>query len=697
MAGEASRPSDPFITSGLENRSVIASVHGQVQENETHTEPTPEKTPPPPAENTLPGGFSASVPRTRSESLPFRAHMESAFNRDLEFVHVRTGAANAMRAIGAQAAAYRSQIAFAETAPGPWIVAHELAHVIQHRVDGSPLGRKPSIALRSDTAEIEAVRTADRVARGAPAGPIGASADNTIHRFAPAHHQRATAAGLANKFSAQEIGAIYAANWERDFSQVPAVIANTVIAWTKVKSHFYKHPTDNEGFTTLAKAFEGSVSALLQASPLELIKPSLGGTSTWEHMDAPNEPKERSNADRRWEGDRNGLSGYILDARTHIKDQIVAAYNVHRLTYNEQADAGTVSSDNWGSVDPPEDYTKTTQRRSEKHVSTFYPTGYADGKVADRQPIADETSDLAASHNSRSDPNFDGETWSAVAQHLGRAMHAFEDFWSHSNWLELATQVYIREWKGDKTPPILQGKVFSNADLKTGSFQAYAQVHAIGHKLLALAQGFSTDMKVLLKVYGLDKPSDKLTSPDARIRRRVTREAPNERYPDHKVYETITFPSVHDVAFGLLDMREFSLLQLLAVGGGVLAISASDSYDIQDFLTNPKWLDSLAKLGRKMIDAGHAHAGADSHGTIAKDQPEEGKGHKGAMILAIAANRLTFGPLRGILDMPWPEAQAGVRSVLRMVDRMIQAPAVSHPLWHLVEKAITADVPSRKK
>jgi len=81
------------------------------------------------------GGVDASAfddaVRGGGSRVPHQAQMESAFGRDLGFVQAHTGAAGAMGALGAQAAARGDEVAFAEHAPSPWLVAHELTHVMQ--------------------------------------------------------------------------------------------------------------------------------------------------------------------------------------------------------------------------------------------------------------------------------------------------------------------------------------------------------------------------------------------------------------------------------------------------------------------------------------------------------------------------------------------------------------------------------------
>src|SRR5262249_46141022 len=145
--------------------------------------------------------------------------MEAAFGEDFSSVRVETGRSDAMEGIGARAAARGDNVAFADSNPSPWLVAHELTHVVQHRRNGGGAGVDKTIASSESAAEHEASRVADRVAGGQAAGDVSAPPAGSIHRFAPSGHRSSTVEGLKGSFSAEEIGDIYASNWERDFSQ----------------------------------------------------------------------------------------------------------------------------------------------------------------------------------------------------------------------------------------------------------------------------------------------------------------------------------------------------------------------------------------------------------------------------------------------------------------------------------------------
>src|SRR5262245_3462738 len=209
---------------------------------------------------------------TLAQQLPYQEQMEQAFGEDFSSVTV-AAAPGGLSRLGATGAAAGETVAFADASPSPWLVAHELAHVVQHRRAG---GVAPPAAVGAiDSApEHEASAVADRVTRGEPAGEIRARPAGAIQRFAPEAHQAATVNALAGSFSAEEIGEIYASNWERDFSQGASGFATAVLAWKAVKNHAATHRGD-PGPT--AEPFRQAVLDVVNSSILTVFDTSLGG------------------------------------------------------------------------------------------------------------------------------------------------------------------------------------------------------------------------------------------------------------------------------------------------------------------------------------------------------------------------------------------------------------------------------------
>jgi hypothetical protein len=617
---------------------------------------------------------AAKSAKPGASTLPYRDQMEAAFGQDFSSVQVSTGKDKGLGAIGATGAQKGESVSFAEANPSQWLVAHELTHVVQQRGAGGAPG-KGTIASATSAPEVEASKVADRVAAGEPAGDVSARPVAEIHRFAPGAHQEATVGGLAKTFSAEEIGDIYTANWERDFSQGNADIASAVISWSGVKNHAKSHNGD-PGPT--AKTFQDAVWKVVNGSITDATAESLGNYKYWEHMDHPTATFSSPDkaADKRWDKKANGLRGYINDSKAHIKDQMLAAVDLYRELHH----LGMVGNkiDNWNGVAKPEGYgAPVVAPTKDGGAQTTLPTNWDDKSVASRDPIRKDTFNDATAAGAKSNASHNSGQWQLIGQHLGRAMHAFEDFWAHSNWLELAKEAHAKADKGEK----VETGAAANAKLKTGTFEMPAKAHALGHKLLALASALQKDFALLLKVYGRTTASTKIDD-DAAKKTRSTQWGGNG----------VMATNDHELAYNALKTDSWSTVgEISDVGDAVNNVEElvlSGKYKMEDFLCNQNWLEAVKHKGEILIQQGDANSDADSHGKLAKDQPE-GDGHKdhgGALEIAKAANEKVFGPLRAVMDEKDPaKALASTQTQLGMVDTMLEAPSPSHPLWGLVD------------
>jgi hypothetical protein len=620
--------------------------------------------------------------------VPYRAEMESAFGQDFSGVKAQTGAHAEMQGIGARAAAQGDNVAFAESNPSKWLVAHELTHVAQARQFGEgAFARKPTIAAIDSAAEHEADSVADRVTRGEEAGAITAAPEARIHRFAPDGHRAATVSGLSGSFSAEEIGDVYASNWERDFSQGNGDIASAALAWINVKNYAAK----NKGAPgPTAAPFRAAIWKVVNGSITSAMDESLGGYKYWEHMDHPTKtdpdapappegekPKKLDQtAEERWAKHGNGLAGYLSDSRAHIKDSMVAAVNVFR-EQNKLGQVGT-SIDNWDGAAKPGGYVdpKVSSGTGGKVTSTL-PKGYDDKGVASRNPVREETKTDATAAGAKSNPKHDEKLWQLIGQHLGRAMHAFEDFWAHSNWLEMAKIAGQRADRGEKPAT----GAAENAKLKTGTFEEASQIHALGHKLFAMASAFQKDFPLLLKVNGRKSGSTKLEGKKANTTRSTEWGG-----------GLSSGKTDHDMAYGPLDARSWTLkgeaIDVAEATNNVEELVLSGQYTMADFLTDESWLQALRQKGLSMIEHGDKKSDANAHGKLAKDQNEAGapsKDYDTALALAQEGDKQVFGPLRATMDEKDPvKAEAQLKAQLALVDTMLQVPSPAHPLWGLV-------------
>jgi hypothetical protein len=175
------------------------------------------------------------------------------------------------------------------------------------------------------------------------------------------------------------------------------------------------------------------------------------------------------------------LRGHVLDARAHIKDQLIAAVDVFRA--HKGLEAAGKDIDNWDGTEKPKGYVDPR--------SGQLPSGAADARVLRRDPLVRQTKAEAADAGAQRSEHHDGALWAKVGQHLGRAMHAFEDFWSHSAWLEEAKAMKGVEPRQPSRP---------KERLATADFGMLSAVHALGHKLVDLSNDLAADRTLLTAV-----------------------------------------------------------------------------------------------------------------------------------------------------------------------------------------------------
>jgi hypothetical protein len=556
--------------------------------------------------------------------------------------------------MGAEAFATGNHVAFAGT-PSLHTAAHEAAHVVQQR-GGVQL--KGGVGQVGDQYERHADAVADLVVRGESAeGLLGAYAPSgwevsrgvQVQRFAPEGHQKAVVAGLTGSFGTEEIGEIYSANWERDFSQGSRKIADLVLAWKEVKrvaAQDEHAPFQRADFQKTAFRFRSAALDVVSMGKLEATDESMGGYRPWEHLDNPG----NGEANRRWATKQEmagKLPGYILDGKAYLKDQMVSAVN----TYRDSLKLGSAGEfDNWHGHAKPKGYNTPKDVENPRQG---------------RGVIADETAEKATEEANKQGVSMPPRVlegghaaFAAAGQHLGRATHVLEDFFAHSNWLELAKEIKKATLDGTNPP---------ESKLITGTFEMPDKCHALGHKLVALAKNLQKDFDVLLKVFGRQQASTLLNQ--------------KGHEKDRKK------------AFGALDTNSSTVVgELYDVGSAAGDVdSMATRIDIADIFTNREWLAALERKGNRMIEHGDDAAPRTGHGKLAKDQAERPhagneKDFAGAHALAVAADHAIIGPLAAAMrSADASKTHEFLAQQLEMVDRIVAAPSADHPLFGLVE------------
>ena len=493
--------------------------------------------------------------------------------------------------------------------------------------------------LRSE--EIQAKLKIGQQASGFLKSFIITNAKKSVQRFATTGHRLATVLGLKKTFSAEEIGLVAQANWERDLAQGPSAVVNAMSAWTGVKLSAEK----NRGIPEKkpVEHFRNQVKELLETNPFDLRKGSMGGSPTWEHMD---QPGGAHSANLRWYGkyagsgrnkslkldpqkfDRTSIPGYILDSRAYIKDHLVHAVNNYRKVQG-LTPVGT-SIDNWkGSHGKPKGY-------EDPEVKVEY------GGVKEPKEIAEERTRAAKSVGAKE--GAPSAAFQAAADSLGRATHALEDFFAHSNWLEMARD--------------LKSTGETHQTLQTGTFKRPSEIHTLGHKIAMLASLFLSEHELLSKHIF---PSKRMSKED------------KENYK--KLKENRRFEKSEEL--GLITLSRGEVKDVLAIRGEM------EPY----WLTSKDFLQSLYQKGLQMAAHGSEKAAADSHAKLSKDQP--GPGYKTALVLAIQANIRIVAPLRELMNTQSDEqANEKLKQQLDMVDLILAPPSEKHPLYYVVLREV---------
>ena len=173
---------------------------------------------------------------------------------------------------------------------GDTVLAHELAHVVQQAT-----GRRGGVATNEADADAVAAHAASAApSRAVALAPLPAPRDLAVQLFDPRYHRTSTVQGLEGSgFTPDEIGMIYAANWERDLSQAHPALGNVIVAWKSVKvAAFEKRLTEGD-----MAHFQGACQAVLE-SAIESMRATggtdafldataYGGYQFYEHMDNP--------------------------------------------------------------------------------------------------------------------------------------------------------------------------------------------------------------------------------------------------------------------------------------------------------------------------------------------------------------------------------------------------------------------------
>jgi hypothetical protein len=175
------------------------------------------------------------LPQKKNDKLPenLQTKMESSFGEDFSDVNIHTDSDKATE-LGAKAFAQGKDLHFApgefqpNSKEGQELIGHELTHVVQQKegtVQGSEVHGKDMV--NQDVSLEKEADDAGKLASEGKEVEVKGSSENVIQKFEAPGHEAAerTALTEGNKFSNDEASMVYFGNWMRDTNQalVPAL------------------------------------------------------------------------------------------------------------------------------------------------------------------------------------------------------------------------------------------------------------------------------------------------------------------------------------------------------------------------------------------------------------------------------------------------------------------------------------------
>ena len=392
-----------------------------------------------------------------------RAKMEQRLHADFSKVRIHSGGQAEQGGQAMNAPAYTvGQNIFFRAGYGPGdeaILAHELVHVIQQG-GAAPTAGAAKLGARNDAAESEADKVAGAVSRGEQAPAISTGHDaSTVRRFGAGFNEdghggiEKDAAGASG--DSQGLKEMYSGNFMRDMNQlnVPTVI-NGLQGLPKDVANPKGDKIGGKGAIELTTAVIKAM-AILELGPKianELItKGAIGKYRPEEHIDNPmgtgaadtivtnTDPdhKKGKNKDIPVEigepraGDGTVATKLVPNPPANTLDAVKAKLGMGDKTEVVDADASTADAD-----------------RDRELKGSAIP-----GNQVENAKLYEVSPGGMANHIYNSNESVKGR-WLKAAQlgssalgrsEFGAGSHAVEDYFSHSNFVEVALNGYIEQ------------------------------------------------------------------------------------------------------------------------------------------------------------------------------------------------------------------------------------------------------------
>ena len=385
---------------------------------------------------------------------------------------------------------------------------------------------------------------------------------------------------------------------------------------------------------------------------------------------------------------------YMVDSREYMKANLFKAADAYRGDMASQYKSGRAA-------EVAANFEATQKKRAEQVKDG------GDNVVPGSVPatsVANETAEQAKQNPATptataSKATAKGEWKPEVADALGRTSHALEDFFAHSNFVELAIgqPAPVLGLDAQGNPQTSTTELASTTELGTGTFDDTDSDHALSHKIRGLADEIDREMPLVNRVAGKTSENPR---PDQVHVGSTEGTQPEPEDPDArekaigtgiKAGITVFSHTVHGVADGLGGPIGG------LVGGGLgayLGFRAGVKAAIRETLITPRGTQLLRQVSEKLEASSSKDAKEGSHTKLAKDQG----GHedtpfqrlkdikfKLARELATAADKETFGRMRLVFDAPTPEAaDMFLQGIYTNLDQLIASPD-GHPLSSVID------------
>nr|MBA3502153.1 DUF4157 domain-containing protein [Deltaproteobacteria bacterium] len=359
-----------------------------------------------------------------------REKMEQRFGEDFSGVQIHTGS-NDVGTIGAGAAAQGEHIHFAAgkfdptSKEGEKLLAHELTHVVQQR--GAPMTKKQKIAGSESNAEQEA----EQVAGGD--GPVSVkrgTAEAEVHLGEAGVHRGITmeAAGVGEKYDPKKLTPqqkaaleVYSGNFMRDYSQLAAPKPLSILSGL---------PSTNKGGVIGQAGARTMIDAIVQAiAILELGKDIGKGLVT-----------------------QNNVGVY--EAEHHLDNPIGTQGKGDFITEGSNPDyAASPEPKAIATFDARGAAVTATNSSSNVATAKTHAGSSAPGLQYENPELYKVGDGGLANHLANSTEHSKDCFLSAVAQgptpggrmKAGMGQHIVEDYFSHSNFIEVGLNSYIND------------------------------------------------------------------------------------------------------------------------------------------------------------------------------------------------------------------------------------------------------------